>query len=292
MSVLVKPSRRQIAALLVYLFDLHPRFTASAQETVRPQPKQVDPFLVYYGSTSGVTFKNFGLIVLDTTTDAPVLRSDGDQTFLGYLSLVEVHSGRPYFAELSSQGLLLGNNPSWPEAHFIDIRDSRWRARVLDELVPGILARGYAGIFLDTLDSAEFLETRDPVRLAGMLGAAADLVRDIRLKFPSALIMINRGYALLPRVVGQFDMLLGESLRTTFDGRSQSYRRVSPADYDWQRQRMWEARSRDPRLTLFSLDYWDLADREGIARLYAEQRSDGFIPYVATPDLTRIVPPP
>ena len=49
---------------------------------------------------------------------------------------------------------------------------------------------------------------------------------------------------------------------------------------------------RDPRLRLFSLDYWEPQDRDGIARLYAEQRANGFVPYVATPDLTRIVPSP
>ena len=102
--------------------------------------------------------------------------------------------------------------------------------------------------------------------------------------------MINRGYAVLPRVPGEFDMLLGESVRSTFNAASGSYAFVSDTDYRWQLDRMEEASRRDRRLRLFTLDYWDVEDLPGIARLYAEARSRGFVPYVGTFDLTRIVP--
>ena len=102
--------------------------------------------------------------------------------------------------------------------------------------------------------------------------------------------MINRGYAVLPRIAGEFDMLLGKSVRSTFNARSGSYGLVPDADYRWQLDRMEEAYRRDRRLQLFSLDYWDMEDVPGIARLYAEARERGFVPYVGTFDLTRIVP--
>ena len=67
---------------------------------------------------------------------------------------------------------------------------------------------------------------------------------------------------------------------------------MTPRSYEWQRQQLWAAGRRDPNLRLFSLDYWDPNDKENIAKIHAEERANGFIPYVATPDLTQIVLPP
>jgi uncharacterized protein (TIGR01370 family) len=251
---------------------------------------QDDSFVIYYGRDHDPAISRFSLAVLDP--DAAPLKRATDQTiYLGYLSLVEVHAGRSYFRNVAAEGLLQTENPNWPGAHLVEVRDSRWQRRVLEKLIPDILAKGFHGLFLDTLDSAEFLETQDPRRYKGMIEAAAHLVRAIKHNTPQVPVMINRGYAILPSIVGSFDMLLGESVRTTFSGRN-TYRRMSDSDFAWQRDRMHEARARDPRIKLFSLDYWDPGDRPGIARIYDEERRHGFIPYVATPDLTRIVPPP
>ena len=76
---------------------------------------------------------------------------------------------------------------------------------------------------------------------------------------------------------------------TTFDARSGGYRYVPPQDYAWQKRQMRAAQSRDKRLKLFSLDYWDPLDKPGIQKIAAEERANGFIPCVSTPDLTRIV---
>ena len=91
---------------------------------------------------------------------------------------------------------------------------------------------------------------------------------------------------------GAFDMLLGESVFTTYDATSGAYRLLPEADYRWQVERMRDAQRRDPKLRLFTLDYWNPDDPRGIARIYAQQRTNGFIPYVGTPDLTRIVSAP
>lgn len=250
-------------------------------------------FVVYYGLDAEAPIAEFDLAVLEADAPAGLLaRRRPGARLLGYVSMGEVHTGRAYHADIRAAGLLLGPNPNWPDAFFVDMRAPIWDRLLLDRIVPDILARGFDGIFLDTLDDAEHLEKLDPMRNAGMVEAAAGLVRRMRRRFPGTPIMINRGYAVLPHVPGQFDMLLGESVRTTPDPDGNGYKRVSERDYAWQRDAMWEARRRSPSLRLFSLDYWDPADRDGIARIYAEQRRNGFVPYVATPDLTRIVPPP
>ena len=175
---------------------------------------------------------------------------------------------------------------------FVDLRAARWRDLIVDELVPAILAKGFRGVFLDTLDSAEALEQRDAKRFAGMVEGGAALVAALHKALARRPIMINRGFAVLPRVTGQFNMLLGESVSSTFDPVTKEYRLLPPEARTWQVTRMLQAKQRDPSLRLFALDYWDPADPSGIARLYAQEHADGFIPYVATPDLTHIVAEP
>jgi len=254
--------------------------------------RQHQSLMVYYGERYDTIPDNSLLIIEDREMAESFIRRRVESTILGYVSIAEVHSGRPFYFGLRSKGVLGALNPAAPDAYFVDVRSDVWRGLLLNEIIPAILKNGYQGIFLDTLDSAETLELQDPVKFKGMIAAAADLVRAIRSAFPSIIIMVNRGYAILPLIPGEFDYLLGESVRSTFNAKTGTYYRRTEQDIEWQRARMLEARDRDPSLQLFSLDYWDPKDRAGLARLYAEARADGFVPYVATPDLMKIVPEP
>lgn len=251
----------------------------------------ISRFVVYYGTQDQPALNGYDIVVLDSDIDPAMVRRIGRTgQALGYLSLGEVHMGRAWAADLQQQGVLLSNHPQWREARYVDLRNPRWKQRVLDELIPAILASGFAGLFLDTLDDAAYLESLDQGRFAGMVDAAVDLVRAIRSRFPQMPIMVNRGYGLLLRIIPEIDMVMGESVHSTFDAVTQSYVHVSPADVRWQLQQLHEARRLKPELKLFSLDYWSPRDPQGIARIYAQAESNGFIPYVATIDLTQIVP--
>jgi polysaccharide biosynthesis protein PelA len=255
--------------------------------------RQHQSLVIYYGDHYDTIPEDASLVIVeDRETAASFVRRRAESTILGYVSIAEVHSGRPYYSRLRAKGALGAPNPAWPDAYFVDVRSDAWRNLLLNEIIPSILKNGYQGIFLDTLDSAEALERQDSIKFKGVIAAAADLVRAIRSAFPSIIIMVNRGYAILPLIPGEFDYLLGESVRSTFNPKTEGYHRRTEQDIEWQRARMLEARDRDPSLQLFSLDYWDPRDRAGLAKLYAEARADGFVPYVATPDLTRIVPEP
>jgi hypothetical protein len=49
-------------------------------------------------------------------------------------------------------------------------------------------------------------------------------------------------------------------------------------------------KARQTQLKVYSLDYWDPADRAGIRDINAIQRAHGFMPYVGTSTLTKIIP--
>lgn len=231
----------------------------------------------------------FDLLVLEPDHGhrlAP-LATDG-RRLLAYLSLGEVADQRPYAAELRAAGLLGTRNAHWPDATYVDLRDPRWTALVVDRLIPPLLAAGYHGLFFDTLDNAEAMETADPVGAAGMVAAAAALVGAIRARFPTILLMMNRGYALLPAAAPAIDLLLGEAMATRWSFARKRYEPLSAADWAWQAERLRAARAANPALALLTLDYWDMADRAAVRALYARERAAGFAPYVSMLALDRL----
>ncbi len=249
---------------------------------------------VDYGATTDpVLARACALLVLEPHHARPIapLRGPGS-ILLGYVSFGEVERSRPYFAALEKAGAIKAANPNWPDARLADLRHPAWRAVVLDQLVPAILALGYDGIFIDTMDNAEAMERQDSVANKGMVAAGATLIAAVRARFPRIRIMLNRGYALLPDVAPKIDYLLGEAMAARWNFTAKHYELISDSDWAWQAGRLRAAKVRNPALTLTTLDYWDPADATQIAALYARERAAGFSPYVATLALDRLVPEP
>ncbi len=84
-------------------------------------------------------------------------------------------------------------------------------------------------------------------------------------------------------------MALGESVFADYDFDNKTYRLVEPALYAGQVATLKAAKARFPNLRVMTLDYWNPEDAAGVARIYAEQRRNGFNPYVGTIDLDQIV---
>jgi uncharacterized protein (TIGR01370 family) len=235
----------------------------------------------------------YDVVVLDPDGHPPLAPLiERRRTVLAYLSLGEAGRGRRFFPSLQAAGVVLDAHPVWTDAHYLDLRRPEWMRTVIEDIAPRALQAGFSGFFLDTLDDAEYLETLEPKTYRGMRRAAVELVLAIRHHYPDAVLMVNRGYALMPQIAGSIDILLGESVLSTFDSTTKTYRRTSPGDANWQISAMRQARAINPTLRLFTLDYWDPADPDGIRRLYREQRANGFVPYVSTPALDSLIGEP
>lgn len=275
-----------LLAALLLLLPAGPAWSAPAASAT--------PWVVYYGDRpTPAKLAPYRLAVLDPGSNPDLARIRALGTVvLGYLSLGEAESYRPYFADAKAAGVLAGENPNWKGSFFVDLRRPAWRSLVLDRLAPQILAQGFSGLFLDTLDDARALEDKDPVRYRGMTAAAAELVKALHQRFPTTPLMMNRAFELVPSVARDITMLLGEGVYADYDAAHKRYAPVAAADYRAQVAALRKARRLNPALTLFSLDYWNPSDRRGIARIYALERANGFNPYVATLALDRIVPQP
>ncbi len=249
---------------------------------------------VDYGpATDPVLARRYQLLVLEPHHPRPIapLRGEG-AVLLGYVSLGEVEKRRPYFAALDRAGALGIANPDWPDARRADLRHPAWTATVVDQIVAQILQRGYDGIFIDTMDNAEAMERQDPLGAKDMVAAGARLIVAIRTRFPAIRIMLNRGYALLDRVAPSIDYVLGESMASRWNFATKRYDTLSDSDWQWQADRLRAAKAINPALVVTTLDYWDMADRAQVAKLYARERAAGFAPYVSTLALDRLWPEP
>jgi hypothetical protein len=118
------------------------------------------------------------------------------------------------------------------------------------------------------------------------------LVKEIRKAAPAATLMVNRGYDLLPQIAGNINIALGESVYGTYDFATKTYRRVPEPGYREQVALLSKLKSINPSLRICTLDYWNPADRDGIRRIYREERSHGFDPYVATISLDQLIREP
>jgi hypothetical protein len=159
-------------------------------------------------------------------------------------------------------------------------------------VAPAVWAQGFHGFFLDTLDDAGHLERLDPVRYKGMTEAAARLVHDLRQRFPTAKIMLNRAFELHAAVARDIDFVLGESIRSVWSAEKNAYVLTPDADYNAYVAKLKDVQRRNAGLTVMTLDYWSPDDHAGIRKIYAAERAAGFLPYVATRALDRIVPEP
>lgn len=264
-----------IAALLVLP-------AAAAEKTPR--------FIVYYGSAEpAARFSGYDVIVFDEEAhpDLTPLKHQG-KTLLGYLSLGEVTSHRPYYAALKAAGAVLAPAPEHPDAYALDWTNDTWIRMVIEERIPALLRRGYNGIMIDTADRAGMLEKAQPKRHAGMNDAAVRLIRTIRMHYPDMPIMLNRGFDILPQVAGDIDMVLAESIYAFYDAKTAKSNRQPDAHYASVAQWLNALRKEHPALTVYTLDYWPQEDEEGIQAIYAAQRSQGFIPYVTSPSLQEL----
>ena len=249
--------------------------------------------VVYSAKPTLAAFRGYHLVVLDSTSHPPIrpLREER-KIVIGYLSLGEIEKFRDYYKDVERQGILLKRNPNWPDSRFVDVRDPRWTKRVVEELIPRLLQKGFQGIFMDTLDNPADLERRDPERYKGMTEAAAHLVQAIRRNYPRMFIMMNRAYEILPKVGGLIDAELGELIYTDFDSTGKGYRLAAPDVYRQQVEWLKAAQQRHSHLQVYTLDYWNPKDTAGIEKIYALQRKNGFIPYVSIKNLDRIVREP
>ncbi|WGD49478.1 endo alpha-1,4 polygalactosaminidase [Bradyrhizobium sp. CB1650] len=284
-----RPTRRRFLAAGAAFLSAGTGAAGSVE--VNTDARKTIHWLAFYGVTAEeAVLATYDIVVLDPDFQGSIGRvADGGGKVCGYLSLAEIRMSDPLVARLDPAALL-PENPDWPGTHRVDIRHPTWRSLILDVRVPALAAQGFTGLMFDALDTPPYLEKLDQNRYSGMRAAAIELVVSIRARWPDMMLIMNRGYALLPDLVGQIDAVIAESLMTSPGPRGEGFAWIDRHQLDLQLELLQPATRRIPPLPILSLDYWNPDDASTIAEIYRRERELGHHPYVATRSLDLIVP--
>lgn len=204
-------------------------------------------------------------------------------TALAYLSIGEVAADAPYRDEVLQKKLpFAGRNPVW-NSDLIDLADKRWTDYLVDTLAADIVRKGFDGFFLDTVDSVLAVAPGDAERTAVLRDAVVRLVRRLKTQFPGKQIVINRGFFALEAVKESLSGVLAESLYSTYDFATKTYRAV-PAEETASLLRELR-RSAAAGLDVYVIDYVAPDDFATADRTAARIQQEGFKAFVSTPDL-------
>ncbi len=255
-------------------------------------PAGNERWAVYYDKElPAEAFQDYDLVVFDRIYHPELAPLKGKTVLLSYISLGEVHGDSDEYAILSAQNAVMGKRTKW-NSYATDITSLTWANMVLAQ-VENAMEQGFDGVMLDTTDSAlHMADMESQEKGEKAQEAAITLVKSMRQRFPGMKIMLNRAFEILPRVAKTIDYALGESILTDLDVSSGQSVALPATTYQSTAFKLLEARKFAPDLKIYTLDYWNQDDIEGIQKLYAIQRAHGFNPYITTPDLRRHTPEP
>lgn len=248
-----------------------------------------DNVAFYYGSEAPIgALYAYDWVVLQQSqaSDARIqlLRQGGTRP-LSYVSVGEIARSHRLFKTVPDHWTL-GRNTAWKSV-VLDLRLTEVRQFILEQLIAPAMARGFQGLFLDTLDS-HLLTDAGRAGEADFVQGQVALLENIRARWPDATIMINRGFHLPPSSHPVVDAVAFESWRAGYDAARNRYTRLSEADRDWLREQLNQWRRSRPDMPLVAIDYLpDGASAEAHAR---QLREEGFIPYVSNGALNRLGP--
>lgn len=274
---------KQVVAVLLFL--------AGCTATMRPTG-DIKHWAAYYDEAlPAKTFKHYDLVVFDRRHHPKFEELKGKTKVLAYVSIGEVYDDVPEKKRLEKAGAILFENEKW-NSHAVDVTSPLWRKLVLG-YVDDAAQKGFDGVMLDTIDSPlHWAETQAPERLQAMREGVANLIGAIRATHPTMRIMVNRGFAILPMVADNIDYVLAESIMTHPSETSGQFAFFSSQTTTEVARELHLVVSRAPHLQVLTLDYWNMDDVNGLERIYAAHRAQGFVPYVTTPDLTTHTPEP
>jgi polysaccharide biosynthesis protein PelA len=226
------------------------------------------------------------MVVLSGDPRVPLKDFPADTIRLGYLSAGELDKRRPPPPTAGAPSFQVEPNPHWPDSVRVDLRDPVWQRYLLREEIPRVMALGFDGLMLDTLDTAAYLEEKDPVRFSGSRKALRDWLQEVRRSFPRAVLVAN-GTAALVDAAPYVDGFVVEGVFATYDFGKRIYRATTDAERTWKLSQIAQARQVADR-PVFTIEYAEVGDVTLSRWASAESSRHGFRPYVAVKDLNTL----
>ncbi len=233
-----------------------------------------------YGGTSLKSLPpNLELAVVEPTQfTGPFASATGGPLLLAYVSFGELSMNDEAFPGFRNAEFLVEQNAQWP-SYLVDVRSPRWQAYLLEEKIAELIEKGFDGVFLDTLDVADHLESTAPERFEGARRAAQRWISALRQRFPTAIVMANGGLAWVAPVTECIDAIALESLFGGHHGqhRGQEDRESLILTVEHLR--------RTTALSFFAIDYFAPSDCDNERTARDAYKAMGIHAYVGHPHL-------
>lgn len=212
------------------------------------------------------------------TEDVRTLQAMGAHPF-AYLSVGEFAGNDQTLADAGlSAAASAHRNHAW-DSQVMDLTSPAWRNYLLQR-AQHYQAQGYAGLFLDTMDSFQLQPAarRETQRLA-----LVSLLQELHKANPGLKLFFNRGFEVLPELTDVVAAVAVESIHSGWDASRKEYRPVPQADRDWLLGKLAPLKQRG--VPLIAIDYLPPQQSEQATALARQLCSEGFIPFITTPQL-------
>jgi hypothetical protein len=248
-----------------------------------PQVAHALSVAFYYGRDPLPELAAFDIAVVEARHgfDPARLRRPGFEPF-AYVSVGELAADHPARPGMPAT-CLVGINPAWGGS-LIDQSRPDCRAHWLRAVFQPLWQAGWRGFFLDTLDSYRLIpKAEEKAHQAGLI----ELIREIKARYPSARLFLNRGFELLPEIASLLEGVVAESLFSRYDAATKTYGEVPEEDRRWLLARLKEVQDRYG-LPVVVIDYLPPAQREEARHLARRIAAEGFIPWVSDGELASL----
>jgi len=168
-------------------------------------------YLVNYTAEANINkalFAEYDAAVLEpnvvSATTVSALKAINPKFFaIGYISIGET---LPLLTDANGNRLDIyfidpatGNpmqNPDW-HGYYVDARKPVFQDLVLNTWLPQLFAKGFDGVFLDTVDTSAYVNPALNIDFRPSAVGMQSLIQQMKVKFPDKKIVMNRGYHLL-----------------------------------------------------------------------------------------------
>ncbi|TCV01563.1 uncharacterized protein (TIGR01370 family) [Paracandidimonas soli] len=245
-----------------------------------------DSIVFYYGDRPAVDrLSRFDLAVVEPDTGfSPPKEGETRTRWFAYVSVGEVSRSREYYKAIPASWIA-GYNKEW-RSDVIDQTAEGWPEFMTERIIAPLWKRGYTGFFLDTLDSYQ-LVARDALDRRDSQAGLIAVIRAIRQRFPTARLILNRGFELLPATHEHVYAVAFESLFKGWSEARGQYVDVPEDDRKWLLDRVDEVK-RQYGLPVIAIDYCPSAQYQCLKETVERIRALDMIPYVGDGRLQQV----
>lgn len=251
-----------------------------------PRLQSVETFALAIGNRTlngdlATRYDGFDLVVFDGQEAKPhqiaTLQAQGTLV-LGYLSVGTIEKWRPWYAQLKPYRLEAWK--AWKDEFYADVSKRGFRRQMVKRIAPGLLDKGFDGLFLDNTDMIENhrSETTGMRKLIKQLSGLVDS--------RGGLLFAQNGADVVGPSLPYFDGWNREDVSFTYDFDHKRYAPVRPADHQAALDELTAIGAQG--LLVTATDYVAEGDGDAEQEAIANACAVGALPYVSDIGLRRV----